>query len=313
MPITVRHTDSPSTEALALFLEEFSSNGRPYAHVEAWSLAALEALPGSFHVFTAIDAAGPVGALFLSPGFLEPWAAPTDLLGGNPIVPQDQDAAAIHAALLVEAMSWTQREQLSGLEILLPMGPGNARLDGNLDRFCTHLGFERYYCAMARELASPLPNVDLDEKIEIVPAASLPMGELYKNYAACTAGGEIELIARQSPTEHNDYFDSLATETLGHPGSLALLRDDLLLGFALVASISDTTAHLAWIGILPEQRHHGLGQRLLLEVLEMCRTEHLEHLSLYTDTSVGAQTLYHKVGFVPAGVLTYRWRTPEEP
>ena len=312
MPIHVKRLEEPVVESAAYVLRGLIASGRTYPGSTAWTAEALANLPEDVEAFVAADTDGFVGLLFLTPGFLEPWGAPTDLMGGNPIVPLDQDAAAIHTALLLEASAWIAEQDLSGMEVLLPMGSINAQPDPRLDDFLTHLGFERYYYTMVRDLEA-LPQCPvLSLNADIVPAASIPEDDLFTNYAACIAQGEIELVARQSDAEKREYFDSLAEETLAHPGSLALMIDERLIGFALAAATSDITAHLAWIGILPQYRGQGLGMRLLCELIEACHQAQTETITLYTDTSVGAQTLYHKLGFAPAGALTYRWRNVTE-
>lgn len=308
MPICVKRLDSPTIGNLGTFLEGLRTRERVYENCREWTDGALESLPQQIQAFGAYDSEGALGLLLLCPGFLEPWGAPTDLLGANPIVPFDQDAARIHAVLLSEASVWATEEGLSGLEILLPMGSANMRLDRVQDSFYEGLGFERFYYTMTRELDSVESCQEVSHEFEVVPAAAITADELLGNYAACVAHDEIELVARQSEDERREYFDSLAEETLGHPGSLALIEDDRLLGFTLVAEVSDVAAHLAWIGILPDHRGRGLGGQLLCSAMETCREGQIDIISLYTDTSAGAQTLYHRLGFAPGGALTYRWR-----
>ena len=312
MPIHVKRLEEPIVESAAYVLRGLTSSGRTYPATASWTAEALAGLPETLQAFVAADTDGFVGLLLLTPGFLEPWAAPTDLLGGNPIVPLDQDAAAIHTSLLLEASTWVAEQDLSGMEVLLPMGAINAHADPRLDAFLGRLGFGRYYYTMVTDLETlpECPSTALD--IELVAATSIPEDDLFANYAACVAQGEIELVERQSDDEKRAYFNSLAEETLAHPASIALILEERLVGFALIAATSDVTSHLAWIGILPELRGQGLGTRLLCEVIEACHQAQTEKITLYTDTSVGAQTLYHKLGFTPAGALTYRWRNVTE-
>ena len=312
MPIRVSRLDLPSVEDVKGVLNDLKKRDRRYSCSEKWTDDALAGLPVNIRAIGAYDDDGAVALLLLVPGFLEPWGVLTDLLGANPIVPFDADAARIHAALLGEASRWIAEEDLSGLEILLPMGPANMQPDRRQDAFYEGLGFERFYYTMTRELDSMDDCPELAAELEVVPAPAIPVDELYDNYADCLAHGEIELVAKQSPAGRREYFDALAEDTLGHPGSLALCDGDRLLGFALAAAMSETAAHLAWIGILPDQRGQGLGRLLLCNVMETCKEQQIGRMSLYTDTSAGAQTLYHKLGFSPAGALTYRWRRNED-
>jgi len=311
MPIRVSRLDLPSVEEVKGVLDDLKKRDGRYCCSERWTDDALAELPVNIRAIGAHDDDGAVALLLLVPGFLEPWGVLTDLLGANPIVPFDEDAARIHAALLGEASGWIAQEELSGLEILLPMGPANMQPDRRQDAFYEGLGFKRFYYTMTRELDSMDDCPERGAEFEVVPAPAIRVDELYDNYVACTASGEIELVAKQSPTARREYFDSLAEDTLGHPGSVALLQGDQLLGFVLAAAMSETAAHLAWIGILPDQRGQGLGRLLLCHMMETCKERQIERMSLYTDTSAGAQTLYHRLGFTTAGALTYRWRRNE--
>jgi len=306
MPTLVRRLEAPSIRALSDTLAELAANGRTYACPDEWTLDVLSALPDARQVFVAEDGDAPVGVLVLVPGFVEPWGAPSDILGGNPVLPMSDDAAAIHTALLLEATAWVEREGYAGMEILLPMGAANWKRNERLDSFLESLGFARSYVTMTRAL-DEVPECSAGGALEIAPAAAWTLDELYANYAACTAHGEIDLIAKQTPEERRAYFDSLVDETLAHSASLALCEDDRLIGFALVADWSETESHLAWIGILPTERGRGLGRSLLCDVMAACRERGGERMSLYTDVGLAAESLYANLGFQPAGALTYRW------
>jgi len=307
MPIHVRRIDNAGFDQVWQVLDDLKKREDVFLGQARWTIPAVAGLPDAVRALVAQDGAGAAALLLLVPGLLEPWGAPTDLLGGNPIVPMTEDAARIHAALLSEASAWVAEEGLSGLEVLLPMGPANMVRNEQLDAFHEGLGFARFYYTLTRTL----DDVDVDsgeDLMEIVPAAAFSTDELFANYVDCLAHGEIELVAQQSESERRDYFDELIEETLGHPGSLALVEDDELVGFSLVAPMSETAAHLAWIGIIPDRRGCGLGGRLLRDVLTTCKDHQIERISLYTDTAIGARTLYHRLGFEPAGTLTYRWQ-----
>lgn len=308
MPLRVVRLESPAGDTLDGVLSRLAANGRVYAGSHEWTPAALDALPAERQAFVASDGEQPVGLLVLGPGFLETWGASTELLGGNPIVPLDGEAAAIHTALLLEASAWIERQGLTGLEVLLSMGQANLARDERLDDFHERLGFRRSYVTMTRGLKRlPSPAQERDD-LEIAPVAATSPVELYRNYADSTARGEIELLARQTPDEHRGYFDELVDETLGHPASLAAFSGDRLIGFTLVADWDEAASHLAWIGVLPEERGRGIGRRLLLETMTACRERGSERMSLYTDVGLSAESLYDALGFKAAGALSYRWR-----
>ena len=312
MPIHIRRLDNAGFEQVRQILDELNRQNDSSLGRDRWAPQAIAGLPDAVRALVAQNDNGVVALLLLVPGLLEPWAAPIDLLGGNPVMPTTENAARIHAALLSEASAWVAEEGLSGLEILLPMGRDNMTRDERVDAFHEGLGFERFYYTMTRNLDDIGDCEPGDAVAEIVPAAAFSADELFGNYTQCLAHGEIERIANQSESERREYFDDLVAETLGHPASLAMVEDDELIGFTLMAPMSETAAHLAWIGIAPHRRGCGLGRRLLCDVLATCKDRQIERMSLYTDTSVGAQTLYHRLGFERAGTLTYRWRRPDQ-
>ena len=309
MPIRITREADLTTDTLLSALDDIRSQARDYTATDQWTAEAVGNLPNGTRAIVARDSDRAVALLLITCGFLEPWGAPTDLLGGNPVLPHDGGAAQLHAILLSEATAWAMEEDRTGMEVLLPMGERNMIADKPMDAFHRGLGFEPFYYTMVRTL-DRWPDYPPRDALEFLPAAGMPRQELYTNYAACVAGGEIELVARQSPSEKAEYFDSLADDTLGHPGSIALLQDDRLTGFALVAPMSDTAAHLAWIGITPAERGRGFGRCLLTHVMETCKAHQIERLSLYTDSALGAQTLYDRLEFTRAGTLTYRWQRP---
>lgn len=310
MPIRTVRLERPPAERLERALAELRDRSCDYPGQDRWTGDAIAALPARLRGIVAEENDRAVALLLLTPGFLEPWGTPTALLGGNPILPETDDAARLHAVLLSEASAWVAEEELSGFEVLLPMGEANMTRDDCLDVFHEGLGLERFYYTMTRAL-EVLPDCpEPDDRFEFVPAAAIPQDELFENYADCAARGEIELVAKQSSGERRDYFNSLLEDTLGHPGSEALLIGDRLVGFTLVASISETAAHLAWIGVAPDRQGEGLGRQLLCQAMARCRESRIERMSLYTDTTVAAQTLYGRLGFERAGTLTYRWRRP---
>jgi len=308
MPIAVRRLDLPSLEEIREILDSLGSRDRTGRTRGCFAEEALSELPVTVRAVLARDEAGAIALLLMVPGFLERWAVPSDLLGANPILPLDKTAARIHAALLSEASAWIDEEGESGLEILLPMGSENMRRDDRRDAFFEGLGFRRSFYTMTRRL-DVFPGCERRRvDVDAVPAAAFPVEELYANYTSCTAAGEVELVSKQRPGDRRGFFESLLEDTLGQPASLALTQADRLVGFALVASLSAEAAHLGWIGILPGERRRGLGRQLLCRVMETCKEHQIERMSLYTDTPVGSQTLYHSLGFSVAGTLTYRWR-----
>lgn len=308
MSLAIQRLDSPSIETIKALLDGLSERDETYSDSDNWSEQTLTHLPQPIQAFTAADSQGPAALLILCPGVFEAWGAPTDLLGANPILPDNAAADEIHSALLMEAKAWATRESITGLEVFLPMGPANMQRSKPLDSFYRTLGFDRFYYTMTRDISSLNGLDDGDMLMKIVPVSTISVDELYANFAASLAHGEIEFMSSMSDENRREYFESLAEETARHNGSLALLGDAGVIGFTLVTAMPGAGAHLAWIGVLPEHRSTGIGQHLLRKTLARCHAEGLAFMSLYTDTTVDAQSLYRNLGFTPAGALAYRWR-----
>jgi|GEM_PF-1266849 GNAT superfamily N-acetyltransferase len=309
MSFTIQRLDSPSSETVKAILDAMSERDEVYSHTDHQSEHALAHLPEQTRVFTAADSRGPIGLLVFCQGVFDPWGAPTDMLGTNPILPNGEIAEEVHSALLAEAKSWATETSTGGLEIFLPMGPANMQRDEALDGFYETLGFDRFYYTMTRDISSLSDVEHSDIPMKIVPASSISVDELYINFADSLAHGEIEFMSSMPDDDQREYFESLVEETISHKGSLALLGDVGVVGFTLVTTMPDAGAHLAWIGMLPNHRGKGLGQSLLYRTMTACQTTGARLLSLYTDSTVDAQSLYLNLAFEPAGALAYRWKS----
>jgi ribosomal-protein-alanine N-acetyltransferase len=61
--------------------------------------------------------------------------------------------------------------------------------------------------------------------------------------------------------------------------------------------------HVTTVGVMPRWQRHGVGRRLMLELVKAARERRADDLTLEVRVkNTGAQALYHEFGFVPAGV-----------
>jgi ribosomal-protein-alanine N-acetyltransferase len=102
------------------------------------------------------------------------------------------------------------------------------------------------------------------------------------------------------------------------PWSMALYLSELAMGpeRAYVVALSGTEVvgyaglmmaagegHVTTIGVAPRWQRHGVGARLMLELARTARAQEVEDLTLEVRvTNTGAQALYHRFGFAPAGI-----------
>ncbi len=78
-------------------------------------------------------------------------------------------------------------------------------------------------------------------------------------------------------------------------------RDDPLVGYAGLWIIGDE-AHVTTIGVIPELRRQGLGELLLVTLIEHARVKGAAWMTLEARVSnTGAQSLYRKYTFKDAG------------
>ncbi len=78
-------------------------------------------------------------------------------------------------------------------------------------------------------------------------------------------------------------------------------RDDPLVGYAGLWIVADQ-AHVTTIGVLPELRRRGLGELLLVTLIEHARSKGAQWMTLEARVSnTGAQSLYRKYTFKDAG------------
>ena len=86
--------------------------------------------------------------------------------------------------------------------------------------------------------------------------------------------------------------------------SVVAVNGDRVDGAALVTRVSDTTAHLAQIAVRPTCRGHGLGARLLAQVVAAAAAGGFPRLSLIvSDANVRARRVYADKGFTMQGAF----------
>ena len=86
-----------------------------------------------------------------------------------------------------------------------------------------------------------------------------------------------------------------------------------LVGYAGMLQTLDD-AHVTNIAVDPAWHRHGIGARLLLTLVREAQARGLRHVTLEVRVSNhGAQALYRRFGFVPAGIRKdYYPETPED-
>lgn len=127
--------------------------------------------------------------------------------------------------------------------------------------------------------------------LEVVPLARRHLREVL----------EIERGAYPSPWTERIFHDELAQARAGARNYIAGLVGDEVVGYAGVLYAGDD-AHVTNVAVREDWRSRGVATELLLELAWAARERGCAAMSLEVrHTNVGAQALYRRFGFVPAG------------
>lgn len=113
------------------------------------------------------------------------------------------------------------------------------------------------------------------------------------------AVSELERLIYPEP-----WSDQVFLDELSQPGRVYLLAvdDDKVIGYAGLMVVFED-AHITTMSVSPEARGSGIGQRMMLQLVDAAIAAEAEHLTLEVRMSNDpAQALYRKFGFVPVGV-----------
>ena len=107
-------------------------------------------------------------------------------------------------------------------------------------------------------------------------------------------------------------IDSYRKSTVNEYDYLTVAMDSSkLAGFALLRCFDD--AELIRIAVDTRQRRHGIGERLLDNLLQEARTREIHNIFLEVRSSnVPAIRLYEKAGFINAGIRKGYYSNPTE-
>tara|TARA_B100001175_G_C19279734_1_gene528200 strand:+ start:157 stop:633 length:477 start_codon:yes stop_codon:yes gene_type:complete len=129
----------------------------------------------------------------------------------------------------------------------------------------------------------------------------------YLDYSHLSSVLEIEEESNPYPWTELNFKDCLEKGYY----SLALEKDDLFVGFAIMA-ISSEESHLLNIGIKKEQRGLGLGEGLLKKMIIAAEVMGSKKIILEVRISnQSAYRLYEKIGFEEIGKRKNYYRLPE--
>jgi [ribosomal protein S18]-alanine N-acetyltransferase len=111
---------------------------------------------------------------------------------------------------------------------------------------------------------------------------------------------EIERESFSTPWPAHAYRQELETNRLAH--YMVARWGDQIIGFAGIWLLVDE-AHITTFAVRRTWRRHGVGERLLLALLDLSRSRGAHEATLEVRPSnMPARRLYEKYGFMPVGV-----------
>jgi GNAT superfamily N-acetyltransferase len=156
--------------------------------------------------------------------------------------------------------------------------------------------------------ASRVPTIST-EGYQLTPTMKYDMDTLYACYYDAFDAAKLDIFMLQSNEERRAYFEELASMELNSKSSLALERDEELVGFALTIPYGTDNLHLTCICIHPNHSGKGLGKHLLSNVERKTKAQGNKSMTLYTDQDIRAYHLYIKNGWKVTETYTqYRWQ-----
>lgn len=103
-------------------------------------------------------------------------------------------------------------------------------------------------------------------------------------------------IPLSSKVDINEYANKLLKDS-----TISLYRnDDNILGIVCgyTKKLKDNIAYISIVAVNKENRGRGIATKLVLDFLEICRSEKIDAVHLYTHkTNVKAIKMYYKLGF----------------
>lgn len=113
-------------------------------------------------------------------------------------------------------------------------------------------------------------------------------------------GGVLELEEANQP---QPWTEGMFNEEISAENRTYLVaEDDVIVGFGGVMVVGDE-AHVTNLLVSPDRRGDGIGNRLMVDLIEAAISEGARHMTLEVRSqNVAARALYARLGFAPVGV-----------
>jgi GNAT superfamily N-acetyltransferase len=226
---------------------------------------------------------------------------PGQLLGGYPVVTPGQDNDELASTLIDGAIALAEKEGFTKIEAAVPMEVEENAYQPLYEAHGFHIHI--HYVEMIYQLAElgekeiSLPEGFVPEQLKLSSA-----DDVYRCYYNAFSTGDAQFFSDQEEQERRVYFNSLGYENaINEPASVALMKDQQLIGFCFVLPYGKANCHISCMCIDSEYRRRGLGESLLHIAMSQACQQGYRTITLGTDTRMAAYKLYRKNGFVFTG------------
>lgn len=239
---------------------------------------------------------------------INPWA-----LGGHPIVHPNMPSEEIAPLLLRQAIDFAKKEGFSRVDLSFAHDrAGNEQFKVLYESYGLKLTDATVVLRCALSKLESSKNA-IPEHFEIKPLSAINQEELFKSWHEIFETGKVRFFLNRTESERVALFDRTfdLTEPLIEDASLVIIRGDqeeAIVGFSLVRPThGDGNGHLWEFGIRQNYRRKGLGEALLLRIMEKLVQQGFESMSVGVDPeNRPAYELYRKHGFKEEfGIIEY--------
>lgn len=271
-------------------------------------------LNGSINYVIAYEDETIVGWLLLYPTYHETLEINFgQALGGNPLVASTYNWTEISSNLLATKKILAKKQGYRSIEITLPLnGAGEIASFPNPVTLFRTLGFttKLKYVEMVYDINSrEIPELIIPKEISMKLLNHVEEIAIYLCYIASFESGDAKFFSYQTNNERLEYFQTLYEPgILNKEASIALMKDNMLIGFSYVLEFEDNSRHISCMCIHPDFQNTGLGKLLLFKIINVASKQGAKYITLGTETEMRAFHLYRNNGFtVSEGSMILRW------
>lgn len=238
---------------------------------------------------------------------INPWD-----LGGHPWVRSNYDREGIIAVLLKESITWAEQ---NGFEQILLGFPKDQKTEVKKHyKLYESNGFKFRYETIGYFInlsEQQLQEIPISAEVEMKQLNEVDREQLFSCLYETLKERKTFFFYDHSKEECREYFfnnfckmDSMLEET-----SIALLKEQKVIGFSYVLPFGEDFLFLDWLGIHPTYRRQGLGTFLLRYIMNNAQERGIKSMGLSCELdNIAAINMYEKNHWVHSDHdVTYIW------